>query len=242
MSNRNIDPRILALCEKVRSKRPRTVVDHIIEHGSITTEDLQNLYGYGHPPRAIRDVREHGIPLETFRVTSQKTGRKIAAYRFDSPDKIVRGRIGGRKAFSKRFRATLIERYGSRDAITGERYEDRYLQIDHRVPYGVAGTSSFDEDHPGAYMLLDASSQRAKSWSCEQCRNWQEGRIEAVCRSCFWAFPENYTHIAGEQVRRIDIEWRGSEIDIFEKIRDRAEKADTAIAALIKKILAKKIS
>ena len=241
MPKQDIDPRILALCDKVTAKRPRTVIDHIIEHGSVTTEELQTIYGYDHPPRAIRDVRECGIPLETFRVISEKTGRSIAAYRFDNPNKIMRGRIGGRRAFSKRFRDALLERYGARDAITGERCEARYLQIDHRVPYEVAGESSHHENRPEAYMLLDASSQRAKSWSCEQCPNWRETRDEAVCRSCFWAFPEGYTHIAGDQVRRVDIEWRGSEVEAFERIRTRAEKEDTTIAAFIKRLLERTI-
>ena len=192
-----------------------------------------------HPPRAARDVRECGIPLETFRVTSQKTGRRIAAYRFGSPDEIIRGRIGGRKAFSKHFRTALIKRYGSRDTITGEKIEARYLQIDHRISYGIAGDSSHSEDKLGAYMLLDASSQRAKSWSCEQCRNLQNDRDEAMCRSCFWAFPENYTHIAGERVRRVEIEWRGSEVEVFERIRDHAEKENITVAVFIKKLLAR---
>ena len=86
-------------------------------------------------------------------------------------------------------------------------------------------------------MLLDASSQRAKSWSCEQCQNWRESLDETVCRSCYWAFPEYYTyytHVAGEQVRRVDIEWRGSEIKAFEKLRDRAKRDDITVAAYIK--------
>lgn len=242
MSSRSIDPQILALCKKVTAKRPRTVINHILQHGFITSEELQSIYGYDHPPRAARDVRECGIPLETFRVASQKTGRKIAAYRFDSPDKITRGRIGGRKAFSRRFRAALIKRYGSCDTITGEKLEPRYLQIDHRIPYAVAGNSSYNEDNLEAYMLLDASSQRAKSWSCEQCRNWQNDKDEAICRSCFWASPEDYTHITGEQVRRVDIEWRGSQVEAFEKIRAHAEKENTTVAAFIKKLLAKTLS
>jgi len=45
-------------------------------------------------------------------------------------------------------------------------------------------------------MLLDASSQRAKSWSCERCHNWIEIRDQDVCRNCFWTFPEHYTNIA----------------------------------------------
>ena len=239
MPNLGIDPRILALCEKVTAKRPRTVIDHIIEHGSVTTEELQSLYGYDHPPRAVGDVRDNGIPIETFKVRSVRTGRMIAAYRFDSPDNIVSGRIGGRKAFSKRFKKALIELYGARDAITGERYEPRYLQIDHRVPYRVGGESAHDESRPDAHMLLDASSQRAKSWSCEQCRNWKQDHDQAVYRSCFWASPEAYTHIAGEHVRRVDIEWRGSEVAAFERIRIRAEREDTTVAAFIKRLLAR---
>ena len=236
MMNREVDPHIRALCEKVTAKRPRTVIDHILKHGYITTEEIQNLYGYDHPPRAARDVRESGIPLETYWMVSERTGRRIGAYRFGDPNDIRRGRIGGRRAFSKTFRDALIARYDSRDAITGERMDARYLQIDHRVPYDVAGEEIYDEANLDAYMLLDASSQRAKSWSCEQCRNWYEGRDAAVCRSCFWASPEDYTHVAEEQIRRVDIEWRGAEVEAFERLRARAEREDLTVASLLKKL------
>ena len=53
----------------VTARRPRVVIDHILEHGHVTTEELRELYGYEHPPRAARDVREQGIPLESIRVT-----------------------------------------------------------------------------------------------------------------------------------------------------------------------------
>ena len=71
----------LDFCRSVTAKRPRTVIDHILEHGCITTEELKDKYGYHHPPRAARDVRELGIPLETFRIIASN-GRKIGAYRF----------------------------------------------------------------------------------------------------------------------------------------------------------------
>ena len=236
MSDQEVDPRILALCGKVTAKRPRTVIDHILQHGHITTEELQRLYGYDHPPRAARDVRESGVPLETFRITSERTGRQIAAYRFGDPAKIRRGRIEGRKAFSKPFRNALIARYGSRDAITGQRMDARYLQIDHRVPYEVAGEEVHDEANLEEYMLLDGSSQRAKSWSCEQCNNWKSEHNTEVCRSCFWAFPEEYSHVAGEQVRRIYVEWRGSEVDAFQRLQARAERENITIAELLKRL------
>ena len=236
MAKPEIDPRILELCRSVTARRPRTVIDHILKHGHVTTEELKDRYGYDHPPRAARDVRESGVPLETFRIPSERTGRKIAAYRFDDPSKIRRGRIEGRKAFSKSFRGVLIARYESRDAFTGEQIPARYLQIDHRVPYEVAGDAVHDEVHPEEYMLLDSSSQRAKSWTCEQCVNWKSAHDPAVCRSCFWAFPENYTHIAGERVRRIYIEWRGIEVKVFDGLRALAARRNTTVAALLKKL------
>lgn len=237
MAQKNVDPRILALCEKVTKKRARTVIDHILEHGHITTEDLQDRYGYDHPPRAARDVREEGVPLETFKLVSSRTGRKIAAYRFADPADIKRGRIGGRKAFSKAFKDALIERYGEFDALTAQPVESRYLQIDHRVPYEVAGDGEHDEENLDAYMLLDASSQRAKSWSCEHCRNWTELLEEDICRACYWAFPESYTHVAMVEVRRVDLQWDGAEVAVYDRLAQEAKQEGVSVSALIKRKL-----
>ena len=234
----DVDPRILALCDLVTAKRARTVIDHILQHGQVTTEELRDVYGYDHPPRA---VREAGIPLDTVRITSPQTGRRIGAYRFGDPNEIRRGRIGGRSAFSKAFKEDLVSYYGSRDAFTGERIDARYLQIDHRVPYEVAGERVHDEAERDEYMLLDASSQRTKSWSCEQCPNWNVHHDEEMCRSCFWAFPDDYKHIAGEDVRRVHVEWRGTEVIAFERLRARAAREDTTVADLLKR-LAKRLA
>ena len=49
LPTRDIDPCIFALCEKVKARRPRAVISHIIEHGAVTTEELQSIYRYDHP-------------------------------------------------------------------------------------------------------------------------------------------------------------------------------------------------
>ena len=64
--------------KSITNKRAKIVIDHILKHGFITTEDLETTYSYNHPPRAARDVREAGIPLETFNIKS-KSGKSIAA-------------------------------------------------------------------------------------------------------------------------------------------------------------------
>lgn len=226
----------LELCHSVTDKRPKTVIDHILKHGHITTDDLKTQYGYNHPPRAARDVRERGIPLETFRVVGPD-GRKIAAYRFADPSKVKFRRFDGRTGFSKEMKEKLIEQYGCRCVIYLEEVDERELQIDHRIPYEVAG--DLDEPKPKNFMLLCGSANRAKSWSCEHCRNWQKDKNEEVCSSCYWAYPESYTHVAMKQVRRLDLMWQGDDVVKYEKMKSDALRLGKSLPDFVKEVLAK---
>ncbi len=180
LKKHNLPEDFLEFISTVRGKRSRIVVEHILEHGFITTEDLESTYGYKHPPRAVRDVREQGVPIETFTVQNAQ-GRSIAAYRFGDPSDFQRRKIGGRKMFPKAFKAQLVEKASSKCAICIEPYEERYLQIDHRVPYEIAGETT---DNAEEYMLLCGSCNRAKSWSCEHCPNWLERKASVICKTC----------------------------------------------------------
>lgn len=227
---------MLELCRSVKSKRPRTVIEHILKHGIVTNEELHELYGYEHPPRAIRDVRENGIPLITHQIINSKTGRKTGAYTFGDVSQIKKGRIGGRRAFPKELKKELLDLYGSRDAFTLSYLPERYLQIDHRIPYEISG----DGDqlfNPMDFMLLDASSNRRKSWSCEQCENFLKNHQIDICKTCFWAFPENYTHVAGEALRRIDLLWTGNETSYYDTLCRIANTKKINPQFLIKKII-----
>lgn len=232
----SLDRAMLALCRSVKAKRARTVIDHILEHGTVTTEELREVHGYEDPRRAIRDVRETGIPLITYRVTSYTSGRSIGAYTFDDMSKIKAGRVGGRKAFSKPFKQELIALYGLRDTITSEPLDERYLQIDHRIPYEVAGDDSGSLDARD-FMLLDASSNRAKSWSCEHCDNFKTKFEPAICKACLWALPENYSHIAEIPSRRVELVWTGNEVAAFERLKREAKRSGIELAAYIKRRL-----
>lgn len=236
MAKIKIDSRIQLLCDQVTAKRARAVIDHILSYGSVNNDDLSDM-GYTHPPRAVRDVRELGIPLITGSAVSSKTGRRMGSYTFGSPDDIKSGRINGRRAFSKTFKAELVQRYGARDTITGEALEARYLQIDHRVPYQVSGDSVAAALNVEDFMLLDASSQRAKSWSCEHCTNWAEILDQSICGECFWAFPESHTHVAMQQKRRADVTWEGAEVKTFDKIRELARKSGCSPSEVIKQLI-----
>lgn len=224
----------------VTAKRPRTVIDHILKHGSITTEELKEKYGYNHPPRAARDVKEQGIPLEMFRVVGSH-GRKIGAYRFGDPSKARFSKLSGRTAFAKALKAKFIELHGSRCAIYLEEFERSSLQIDHRIPFEVAGDDAASMDDSRAYMLLCGSANRAKSWSCEHCVNWRELKDPDICRKCYWAFPEDYDHVAMRQARRVDIIWMGEEVSVYDRLKKRTMELQKNIPEYIKEIIEKHI-
>lgn len=235
MSKQSYPTAFLELLKSVEAKRPKTVIDHILKHGQITTEELRDIYGYNHPPRAIRDVRERGIPIKTVRVTGSD-GRKIAAYRFGAPSEIRVAQLSGRTAFSSSLKAELIKKYGARCNIYLEILPVRELQIDHRIPFEIAGNEGRLSDDVSEYMLLCASANRAKSWSCENCDNWEKKKA-ATCRSCYWAFPESYCHIAMREIRRLDLLWSGDEVTEYDILINEAGKVNEVAPEYVKNIL-----
>ena len=100
----------------VKNKRAKFLIDTIKEKGFCSTEDLKNA-GYEHAPRAARDVRELGIPLETSRVKDSK-GKWIGEYRFGDWEKAKKenqlAKTSGRKQLTQKLKKALLEFYGSK--------------------------------------------------------------------------------------------------------------------------------
>lgn len=227
----------LSKLNSIEAKRPKTVIQHILKHGYVTTEELETQYGYQHPPRAARDVRELGIPLITFRVKSSD-GRSIGAYKFGDIKEIgdMVSKVRGRTALSAALKKALIEKYGAHCMIYLQSMEERMLQVDHRIPYEIGGEQDIKKVE--RFMLLSPSAIRAKSWTCEHCSNWIR-KDKSYCMSCFWAYPENYTHVADVEERQIIITYTGDEIEDYNRLisivgKDNAEKC---IKDVIKKNL-----
>jgi hypothetical protein len=131
----------------------------------------------------------------------------------------------------------LAREKGSRCQICLAQLEERYLQIDHRVPYEVAGDVKLDERDTESYMLLCGSCNRAKSWSCEHCPNWTGTKSGGVCQTCYWASPEAYKHIALVAARRLDLVWTGRETEVFDELQSRAKAAGEPMPEHVKRLL-----
>ena len=231
-----IDKKLLEAAQKVTAHRPKIVIDHIIKYGFISTEELKETYGYSHPPRAAGDVRDQGIPLETFKVKA-RDGRSIGAYRFGDPSKIESGKLGGRKVLPKKLKKQLIERFGPQCAISKEEYDGPYLQVDHRIPYRIAGDNASTDNNLDDFMLLSGSAQRQKSWACESCLNFSTNKNLSTCKSCCWAFPDGFTHVAMKQERRIDVTFTQEELQKYQILQQKAQKNGSSIQSEIKKLI-----
>ncbi len=217
-------------------KRPRTVIDHILEHGYITTKQLKELYGYDHPPRAARDVRELGIPLVTFRI-SDDDGKSIAAYKFGEnfpTHQSAQAKSGGRTVLSKKLKVALLKQYGEKCFIHLDTVPAASLQIDHRVPYEINGEDA--DMSPEHFMLLCPAANREKSWACEHCKNFQE-KDKAMCQRCFWAFPEDYDHIAGIEGRHLHLVLTGELLAEYRHLMRQGETASPQWDGFLQKML-----
>lgn len=235
-SSSPLSDEFLEFLSGVQGKRARIVVEHILEHGFITTEELESLYGYNHPPRAIRDVREQGVPIETFKVKNAQ-GRTIAAYRFGQKAALEPHKSGGRRPLPRSLKHELILSGGPVCAICHHNFAENYLQIDHRIPYEIKGDQGLPQSI-ASYMLVCASCNRLKSWTCEHCENWQTLKDETICQTCYWANPQQYQHIAMLALRRLDITWSGeNETDDYDRLQALADQNQQSLAEYIKALL-----
>jgi len=235
MDKKNIYPKFfLEHIRSIHNKRAKIVIDHIMQYGFITTDDLKNMYGYSHPPRAARDVRESGIPLETFKMKS-KDGKSIAAYQFGDLTQLQASRVEGR-TLPKAFKKNLHESCHGKCTICNGKFAERYLQVDHKVPYEVGGDAS-EMRNVEDFMLLCSSCNRAKSWSCEHCDNWKTDKNLHQCQKCYWGNPIDYSHIALKEIRRLDLQWEGDEVKHYDKVKSIAAEKDIELPDFVKQIL-----
>lgn len=221
----------------VVNKRARFVIDTILEKGFCSTEDLKK-GGYEHAPRAARDVRELGIPFDTFKI-KDSSGKSIAAYKFGNWEEAKRknllAKTLGRTQLTEKLKSALIKEYGTRCNLYGEQYPARLLQPDHRIPYEIGGDPE-DMMDTRYFMLLSPSANRDKSWACEHCVNWQKKDV-SMCKTCYYAYPENYQHIAGENERKLNLVFKETDLELYNKLVKLAEEDDISYQSLVKRMI-----
>lgn len=209
------------------SARARKALELMLEHGSVTTGDLKAA-GYDHPPRAIRDVKDAGLVVESELVNV--TGIRMSRYSLvdSTSDGFVQ-----RRPISNAFRNQLFDIAGHRCAVCGAEFITRMLQADHRVPFAIGGDPPLELRY---YMTLCSSDNRAKSKSCETCPNWTARDVE-TCKTCYWHDPDRYEHVATVDERRIMITARGSDVAGVDRLAEKAAQEGLSLSELLLEII-----
>ncbi|MCP1575894.1 hypothetical protein J2S30_004273 [Herbaspirillum rubrisubalbicans] len=215
------------------SKRGIALLQEIFDNGSVTTEMLEKK-GYRDAASAARDVRDAGIPLITTMVEST-TGGRAAQYTLGNSAEIREGRFHGRIAIPKKIRDAVFAHYGFVDWLTRAPMPSTALQVDHRIPFRVAGDLEAPSWNVEDFMPLDRSSQRSKSWACESCRNFAL-LDTSICRKCYWAYPEAYEHIAMKPIRRTEIAWIETDAKLHDRLKAEADAEGISLSDLLLRI------
>jgi len=79
--------------------------------------------------------------------------------------------------------------------------------------------------------------QRAKSWDCEHCKNLLDSFDVDICRTCYWAYPENYTHVAMKEMRSINITWEGKEVKEYDRMENSCREDGKTVQDYLKSIV-----
>lgn len=103
------------------------------------------------------------------------------------------------------------------------------------MPYEVSGQA--DVTDMTGFMLVCRACNRTKSWACEHCQNWQADKNISTCQTCYWASPQNYTHVALELIKRVDLIWKADEIMQYQKLKEKAEQNGMTLNDYIKQVL-----
>jgi hypothetical protein len=150
-------------------------------------------------------------------------GRRMARYFFDGKaNRDAKGQLVRPKKFDDKLKADFRHKCNICQGV----FADRALQIDHRVPYEIAGDPEVNSVE--TYQPLCASDNRAKSWSCEHCPNWTIRDVD-TCKGCFWASPETYSHVETRPERRLTLTFQGASADRYDDMHIQASLAGLSI-------------
>lgn len=58
---------------------------------------------------------------------------------------------------------------------------------------------------------------------------------------CYWGSPENYNHIALQQIRRLDIQWTDNEVKYYDAIKVVADENKIELPDFVKKLIEDKL-
>lgn len=59
-----------------------------------------------------------------------------------------------------------------------------------------------------------------------------------MCKECYYAYPENYSHIAGKMERRVNVIFGDKDVQLYDELLEQAEANGITCEEEIKRMIA----
>lgn len=145
--------------------RAKVAADLLIKKGTITKYDFENTnVPVSQAPRAIRDLKDHGIPIKTLeRISVPQAKTKVSQYAFGSVDDIVSTSKYGRMYNPSGMKEKLVRLHGRVCVFCGKKLSGQDMELDHKLPVNIFGDlSSVERLNPDNYQLVCRKCNRLK--------------------------------------------------------------------------------
>lgn len=145
--------------------RAKAAADLLIEKGVITKYDFETTrVPISQAPRAIRDLKDHGIPVKTLeRVNVPQAKSKVNQYTLGSADDIDASKKYGRLYDPSGMKEKLAKLHGSTCVFCGKHLAPKDRELDHKLPVNIFGDlSSVERLNPNNYQLVCRKCNRLK--------------------------------------------------------------------------------
>jgi hypothetical protein len=169
-----------------RSPREKSTLGVYLRQGYVTKQDC---YDLGFDPVVTRDLTKHGIVFES------RQGAIYLDIERSNADH------GGPSQMATRRRDVLIEASGFVCNLCGATFEKKRLAVDHRIPHQIVGDRIVVEHGDAAFQVACYYCNNRKQQACRACPAQESDGQE--CPTCYWASPEDYTHVARVPERRL---------------------------------------
>ena len=58
-----------------------------------------------------------------------------------------------------------------------------------------------------------------------------------MCKTCYYAYPEEYQHIAGVREKQLNLVFNSEDIDLFNEIVEEANLHNTSYQSVVKRMI-----
>ena len=58
-----------------------------------------------------------------------------------------------------------------------------------------------------------------------------------MCKTCYYAYPEDYQHIAGKIERKLNIVFNGEDVDLYIQIAEQAKLQHISYQSAVKRMI-----